>query len=264
MGSIRATVAMAAFATAAILVISPPVRAEPARILAYGDSNTWGWRATEAGLPTVRLPRSARWTGLLDDRLGPYHTVVEDGLNLRTTDLDDPVGGGGQLAPEDYKGAASLPAALAANAPLDLVILALGQNDLQTRFARSPAEIADAIAGLVGIVRASAGEIGTTYPAPEVVILAPLPLPDTLHPAFAEGWSGGPEASRAVAAAVRARGEEQGFEVVDVTAATGAVGGVDGLHLTPAQHRVIARLLAEAVRARLDLIPMSPAVQGAP
>ena len=80
---------MLAVATAAILAMSAPVRSEPTCILANGDSNAWGWRVTEAGLPTVQPSRSARWTCLLDDRLSPDHTGVEDGLNLRAIDLDD-------------------------------------------------------------------------------------------------------------------------------------------------------------------------------
>ena len=117
------------------LLVATPLQAEDDghRVLVYGDSNTWGWKACSDGFPTIRLSPSQRWAGLLGQYLGTGYEVEEDGLNLRTTDLDDPVGWGGQLVARDYNGAASLPTALARHAPLDLVVLALGQNDLQNR-----------------------------------------------------------------------------------------------------------------------------------
>ena len=39
--------------------------AAPYRILAYGESNTWGWTASADGIPTRRLPALERWTGRL-------------------------------------------------------------------------------------------------------------------------------------------------------------------------------------------------------
>ncbi len=217
---------------------------DPVRILAYGDSNTWGWIASTDGIPTQRLSPSERWTGQLAERHGGAVVIIENGLNLRTTDLDDPVGGGGQLASRDYNGAAALPGLLAANAPLDHVIIALGQNDLQAQYNRSPNEIAAGIGSLVDTVRRSAGEIGTTYPAPDVIVLAPIPLGPDLHPDFTEGWRGAQAKSQGLAAAIQREGARAGFTVIDVSAETGPIEGIDGLHFSVRQHSVIADNLA--------------------
>ncbi|MBE7201578.1 MAG: hypothetical protein INR70_27760, partial [Parafilimonas terrae] len=62
-------------------------------ILAYGDSNTWGAVPQPQRGAGGRFPLAARWPGVLRDRLGAGHWVVEEGLNGRTTCVDDPVEG---------------------------------------------------------------------------------------------------------------------------------------------------------------------------
>ena len=56
------------------------------RILCYGDSNTWGFLPGGAG----RLCADQRWTGVCRRELGEGYTVVECGLNGRTTIYDNP------------------------------------------------------------------------------------------------------------------------------------------------------------------------------
>ena len=245
----------------ALLALAPVACAHDGalRILAYGDSNTWGWQASDAPIPTSRLPQGMRWTGVLQSQLGEGAEILENGLNLRTTDLDDPLGGGGQLLPGDYNGARTLPGVLAANAPLDLVIIALGQNDLQDRYGRAPEEVADAIDDLVEIVRRSSGGIGTTYAAPNVLVLAPIPLGDALHPELAPAWTGAQAKSQGLAATIASHGAGNGYAVLDVSGATGEVAGIDGLHLTPDQHAAIAGELAQYIAATSSLArPSSP------
>ena len=59
---------------------------EPAVVLCYGDSNTHGADSESSS----RLPLSARWTTYLQAALGREVTVVPEGLNGRTTVIDDP------------------------------------------------------------------------------------------------------------------------------------------------------------------------------
>ena len=56
------------------------------RILCFGDSNTWGY------VPATgkRYPVGVRWTSLLQEKLGDGYEIIEEGLNSRTTDIDDP------------------------------------------------------------------------------------------------------------------------------------------------------------------------------
>ena len=59
------------------------------QVLCYGDSNTWGCIPLEDSDEPRRLPRSHRWTGVLQDELGPNYWVIDEGLNGRTTTRDD-------------------------------------------------------------------------------------------------------------------------------------------------------------------------------
>ena len=68
------------------------INPEATKILCYGDSNIWGY------IPATgkRYPANIRWTGLLQEKLGNDFEIIEEGLNSRTTDLDEravPVGG---------------------------------------------------------------------------------------------------------------------------------------------------------------------------
>ena len=56
------------------------------QILCYGDSNTWGYTAGTG----VRYPHDVRWTGVMQRELGSEYTVLEEGLNGRTSVFDNP------------------------------------------------------------------------------------------------------------------------------------------------------------------------------
>ena len=55
------------------------------KILAYGDSNTWGFDPRTKD----RYDKATRWTGILQSRCKDA-MIVEEGLNGRTTVFDDP------------------------------------------------------------------------------------------------------------------------------------------------------------------------------
>lgn len=95
-------------------------------ILCYGDSNTWGYDP-ETG---ERFPPDERWTGVLGTLLGDGYSMIEEGLNRRTTVRDDPI--------EEHKnGRDYLRSCLASRQPLVLAVMALGVNDLKARSSAS-------------------------------------------------------------------------------------------------------------------------------
>ena len=54
-------------------------------ILCFGDSNTWGY-SPQTG---TRFPPDIRWTGVLQKSLGDNYRVIEEGLNGRTTFINE-------------------------------------------------------------------------------------------------------------------------------------------------------------------------------
>ena len=118
-------------------------------IVAFGDSNTWGYDPATGG----RFPRAQRWPSVSQRELGADFEVIAEGLNGRTTVHDDPI--------EPYRcGADALPPCLMSHAPVDLVILSLGCNDLKKRFSVSAFDIAEGAGRLIFLARAY-GKTGT-------------------------------------------------------------------------------------------------------
>ncbi len=89
-------------------------------VLCYGDSLTWGYNAETIG----RHAFEDRWPSVLQKALGDQARIIPEGLNGRTTAFDD------YLADCDRNGAKVLPTILQTHAPLDLVIIMLGTNDM--------------------------------------------------------------------------------------------------------------------------------------
>lgn len=223
----------------------------PVRILVYGDSNTWGWMPTENGFPTVRYPDEVRFAGVMQDALGDGFEVVVDGLSNRTTNTDDVMDWGNVLAGE-LNGAARLPAAIATEMPLDLVVLLLGTNDLKADYDRTPDDVARGALDAAQAALASTG-IATEYPSPQVVVVTPPPLGAMNHPGIAEFFVGGLEKSLALDEAFQATlgAEDVGVEDVVLLRASemmGATDGFDGVHFTPEDHAQLGRVLADEVR----------------
>ncbi|MBB4284640.1 GDSL-type esterase/lipase family protein [Roseospira goensis] len=220
-------------------------------ILVFGDSNAWGWVPADERRPLERFAPGVPWPEALAARLGTGTRVLVDAVPARTTDLDDAVSAEvfAPLAPRDFNGRARLPAALVTAGPVDLVVLALGTNDLKTRFARTPEAIADAVVGLADTVHDAAP--ARAWPAPPVLILAPPPL-GPLAPWTADSFGGRQAVSEATGPAVVASAAAHGLPVVEAGAVLGAAHGVDGVHYTAADHTALADALHAPVRALLE------------
>ncbi|GAS90755.1 SGNH/GDSL hydrolase family protein [Mycolicibacterium brisbanense] len=211
------------------------------RILCFGDSLTWGWVPVADGAPTQRFARHVRWTGVLADRLGADYEVIEEGLSARTTNLDDPTD-------PRLNGAAYLPSALAAHLPLDLVLIMLGTNDTKAYFRREPLDIALGMSVLATQVLTSAGGVGTSYPAPQVLVVAPPPLAPMPHPWFQLIFEGGQRKSAELAKVYGALASFMKIPFFDAGSVI-STDGVDGIHFTEANNHDLGAALAEQVRA---------------
>ena len=213
------------------------------RVLCFGDSLTWGWIPVEEGVPTLRFPRDVRWTGVLAAHLGDGYEVIEEGLSARTTTADDPTD-------PRLNGSNYLPACLASHLPLDLVILMLGTNDTKVNLGRTPFDIASGMGVLATQVLTSAGGVGTAYPAPQVLIVAPPPLADMPHPWFELVFEGGREKTVELARVYSALASFMKVPFFDAGSVI-STDGVDGIHFTEENNRDLGVALAEQVRALL-------------
>jgi lysophospholipase L1-like esterase len=205
-------------------------------IVAYGDSNTWGYDPASGG----RFAPDARWTGVMAKALGEQYKVIEEGLNGRTTVHDDPF--------ETHRnGLTYLQPCILSQAPLDLIIISLGCNDLKHRFGLSPADIAAGAERLALAVKASMAGPGDR--APDVILAAPPPL--VKLSAFADMFAGGAEKSRRLGAHYRAIADLQGVGFLDIGEHIHC-SPLDGIHYEADQHARLGSAMAKAVKARLD------------
>ena len=206
-------------------------------IVCYGDSNTHGYDAATGG----RFARSVRWPGVLAAELGEAADVIEEGLNGRTTIWDDPYLDG-------RNGRAYLLPCLRSHAPVDVLVLMLGTNDLKSIFGRSAAEIAAGAGALVELALLSG--TGVEGSRPRVLLVAPPLLGG--RTATSELWGFGEARARSqqFAALYRTVAELKGVAFVDA-GPVAAVDPADGVHLTPVGHASLGRAVAEALRELL-------------
>ncbi len=132
-------------------------------ILWFGDSNTWGVDPASQS----RLGPHVRWPGVLGAALGPGAEVIEEGLRGRTTVWDDPF-------EEGRNGLVYLRPCLKSHAPLDLVTVMLGTNDLKAVFRLGSGEIAAGVAAIIRCIQHSA--IGPDSSEPGVLVISPPPI----------------------------------------------------------------------------------------
>jgi len=205
-------------------------------VLAFGDSNTWGAVPGE----NTRMAPGVRWPGVMARALGPGFTTIEEGLCGRTTIFDDP-------EEEGRNGLAYFGPCLRSHAPLDLVIVALGCNDVKASFAATPETIAAGVGRLVDLALDPA--TGLEGAPPAVILVAPPPL-STLT-GYAEMFEGGAGKTLRLPALYRALAEARSIGFVDAGEFI-ACSPLDGIHYAPDQHAVLGGVLAEAVRMMLD------------
>jgi lysophospholipase L1-like esterase len=210
-------------------------------ILCYGDSNTWGYDpVASAGSPhPIRHPHEVRWTGVLARELGEGYRVIEEGLNGRTTVLDDPI-------IQHRNGRTYLPACLGSHRPIDLVVLMLGTNDLKVMFNLPPGEIANGAGELVKLIKQS--ECGPKAGAPRILVVSPALVGDFSRvPDIEEKFVGALEKTQRFPALYEAIAQQHGCAFLNIQPHAKA-SDWDGLHFEADQHTSIGLAMAEAVK----------------
>ncbi len=210
------------------------------QILCYGDSNTWG---ADPADDTRRLDWSTRWPGVLQRELGGGVHVVEEGLGGRTTVYDDPMA-------LHRSGKDLIGVALECHAPLDLVVLMLGTNDISYAHLTA-ADAGRGVAELAHLVqRSAAGPAGPDGPAPRVLLVCPPPVGpfhDNWRP---ELWAGADVKSRALPPAFARAAAELGVPWLDAGELI-TTSSLDGWHLEASQHELLGVAVAARVRELL-------------
>lgn len=206
-------------------------------VLCFGDSNTHGQMPGKG--PTDRYGPHQRWPGVMRQALGSSWLVIEEGLSGRTTVHEDPIEG------PHKSGRRYLTPCIQSHAPLDLVILMLGTNDLKIRYGQPPSEVAMGINVLVHDIRElTAGPNGSQ---PEIMIVAPPPMLADLHE-WNSVFAGAPEKSQRLAIEFEMIADSLECHFFDA-ATVATCHPDDGFHLGEEAHKALGLALAQEVEA---------------
>ncbi|MFH1475824.1 MAG: SGNH/GDSL hydrolase family protein [Chloroflexota bacterium] len=206
-------------------------------VLCYGDSNTHG----SDGPTGRRHPRDVRWPGVVARELAGRAHVPEEGLGGRTTVWDEPFTAG-------RNGRTYLLPCLASHAPVAVVVIMLGTNDLKSIYHLGAAEIAEGAGSLVDLARESA--TGPDGGRPEVLLVAPPPLGPLTIASELWGFGASRETSARLAPLYREVAAQAGAAFLDAGALV-AADLSDGVHLDAAAHAILGRAIAAVVAGLL-------------
>ena len=136
-------------------------------ILCFGDSNTWGYHPKDGS----RYPFELRWTGRLQTSLGSNYHIIEEGLNGRTTCINEQ-----ERLMRSAKDILSV--LLESHRPLSFVILMIGTNDLKTHVQRTAQNIAADLSDLCALIEDHPLLVDQR---PKLILAAPTGPDETCH-----------------------------------------------------------------------------------
>ena len=204
-------------------------------ILCFGDSNTWGYSPQDGS----RFPIDVRWTGVLQKTLGSNYRIIEEGLNGRTTFINEE----GEDARPFRSGSDFFPTILESHRPLDLVTIMLGSNDLKLEYDLSVEEIAKGAKALCEMVINS--EYLVEHP-PALLLISPTHFNPEIIEDEIEIFGDASEKSRQFAEHYQKVAEELGIHFLDAaTHVTPSQG--EGIHWDADQHIKFGKVLAQKI-----------------
>jgi len=112
------------------------------KIICYGDSNTFGFNP----LNKTRYDENVRWSGLLGIFLKNQFEIIEQGANNRTGFVDN-------FSGEFYSAQKHFPKMLNEYDDIEILILAIGTNDLQFIYNLNFNEIEKGLRNLLNIAK---------------------------------------------------------------------------------------------------------------
>jgi len=203
------------------------------KVLCFGDSNTYGFIPETGG----RYDKNTRWTGILQNLSKKYLQITAAGANNRTGFT---ISAGGDF----LTGHKILPELL--NDDFDVVIIAIGVNDLQKFYDNTEVDIKAGIEKLIGIVRKK-------LPYAKIIIAAPAVITENVLKSYFSTFfdKKSIEKSFLIAPVYKQAAEANGCIFVDLNDVA-KVSEIDGLHYSAGSHRRIACVFFGLLRRTLD------------
>ena len=194
-------------------------------ILCFGDSNTWGYDPSTH----TRFPKNIRWTGVLQKLLGSNFNVVEEGLNGRTTNVDEREEHGLGYFRANRSALDLLSVTIETNSPIDLIIVMLGTNDLKTNFNQSSELIAQNMKSVCESI------INNDYfLSKSIILVAPTHINEN-SPNLLDSFVGTTKASQSFSDSYKKISDDLNLQFLDASKYV-RTNQIDGLHWDKNQH----------------------------
>ena len=235
-----------------VTISSADADSEPATVILFGDSNTFGYMPVAFETHGYRYPYKVRWTTKVAESLGSNYNVVVDGLMGRTIDKAHAFYG-------DYeRGTYALPSVFIGNYPIDIMVVMLGTNDCTIEQDMTAEEIAQDMRNFLD----DTVELAAAYQdgfVPRIILTAPpLIRPEwrdsisNLEGLF-EGWEEWQElddesVEKAAALSGLYKQIAEEYNCIFVDAGSCEVSKDDCIHLTEEGHAQLAELITEAIK----------------
>lgn len=133
-------------------------------ILCYGDSNTFGFNPEDYS----RYGKNTRWTGVLQSNLGDKYKVINEGANNRNGFVTNPQG-------DLYSAQKHYPELISNSDNIDIIILAIGTNDLQFLYNANSDDFEHGLENLISISKNKTNDI---------ILIPPVILSDNILNGF--------------------------------------------------------------------------------
>ena len=197
------------------------------KVLCFGDSNTFGFNPKNGS----RFDKSSRWTGILQKLCSGKFHIIEAGCNNRTAFSNNPAG-------KMFTGYKILPEILKSD--VDIVVLAIGVNDLQFQYNTTLDEVYFGISNLVGIVKKG-------LPKAKIVLISPTELGENVlkSPIFSTLFDETSiEKSKHLSKIYFEISKKYDCAFIDLNSIA-IPSYIDGLHFEPSEHEKIAKIIFE-------------------
>ena len=197
------------------------------KVLCFGDSNTFGFNPKNGS----RFDKSSRWTGILQKLCSDKFHIIEAGCNNRTAFSNNPAG-------KMFTGYKILPEILKSD--VDIVVLAIGVNDLQFQYNTTLDEVYFGISNLVGIVKKG-------LPNSKIVLVSPTELTENVlkSPIFSTLFDKTSiEKSKHLSKIYFEISKKYDCAFIDLNSIA-IPSYIYGLHFEPSEHEKIAKIIFE-------------------
>ena len=203
------------------------------KILCYGDSNTFGYKPNDC----ERYDKNSRWTGILQNKLGDSFEIIEEGMCDRTGFVDNPKG-------FIFSAQKHFPELISTIDKVDIIILAIGTNDLQFLYDVNDEIIENGLKTLINLAKEKSDEIILIPP----VILDESILAGNFNIQFDETSI---KKSKNVGEIYKKIAQTTGCKIFDFNEFV-KPSKLDGLHFDENSHKLIAEKLSLFIQNKVQ------------